>query len=368
MSISVNLKHRLGDFQLDASFEAPDGLTVLFGRSGSGKTSIIKSVSGLIHPNEGHVSSGEMTLLDTQRGIFLPPHKRRIGYIFQEDRLFPHLTVAQNLDYGTRFAPNKTGGSDRQGIIDMLAIGSLLTRKPTHLSGGEKQRVAIGRALLSHPQLILADEPLAALDDERKEEILPYFERLRDHVNVPVLYVTHSAAEVSRLATTVVALANGQVTKQGPAIDVLSDPQVTPLGPSAAGAFLTAKIVRHHSDGITEVDARGTTLLLPNAPHPVGSDLRVRVEAQDVMISLDAPTGISALNILPATVSELRKGDGPGALVQLKLGSNTLLARVTQRSANALSLQPGKNVYAIVKAVSIPRGAIGDRQESTIAD
>ena len=364
MSLSVTLKHRFGGFTLDTAFDAPAGVTVLFGRSGSGKTSIINSVAGLIQPSAGRIVSNGTALFDSSNGTNLPPHKRRIGYIFQEDRLFPHMTVAQNLEYGARFAPKQAPGINQQEIVEMLGIEALLTRQPSRLSGGEKQRVAIGRALLSKPQLILADEPLAALDADRKEEILPYFERLRDHINVPVLYVTHSASEVSRLATTVVALADGRVVKQGPAAQVLSDPQVTPLGAAAAGSFLNATVTRHHEDGITEIDALGTLLLLPRIPYPEGSRLRVRVEAQDVMIAVDAPAQISALNILPATVTAVRKGGGPGALVQLKMGENTLLARVTQRSASALSLAEGKNVFAIIKAVSIPRGAIGDQNEA----
>ena len=365
MSLSVDFKHRFGDFSMDVSFDAPEGITVLFGRSGSGKTNIIKCVSGLVNPDQGHIASNGVVLFDSRNKIRQPPHKRRIGYVFQEDRLFPHLTVAQNLNYGRRFAAPGPNKKDIDQIAELLGLQNLLSRKPALLSGGEKQRVAIGRALLSDPQLILADEPLAALDAARKEEILPYFEHLRDYVNVPILYVTHSAAEVSRLATTVVALEAGRVVRQGPAADVLSDPQVTPLGAGAAGAFLNATVKLHHDDGISELDAQGMPLLLPGVSYPVGTRLRVRIEAQDIMIALDPPVGVSALNILPATITAVRMGDGPGALVQLKTGENTLLARITRRSADALSLQAGKQVFAVIKAVSVPREAIGDRSTTT---
>ena len=206
MSLSVDIQHSFGGFEIDAKFEVSDGIAVLFGRSGSGKSTIVKSVAGLLKPDAGRVTTRGITVFDSTRGINLPPHVRRVGYIFQEDRLFPHMTVAQNLAFGHWFAPKDDIGPDRNEIIAMLGLEKLLERKPARLSGGEKQRVAIGRALLSNPQLVLADEPLAALDDARKEEILPYFERLRDQVNVPVLYVSHAASEVSRLATTVIAL------------------------------------------------------------------------------------------------------------------------------------------------------------------
>ena len=329
MSLSVHLKHRFETFTLDASFEVPRGITVLYGRSGSGKTSIVNAVAGLLRPTTGHVKVGDRTLFDSDAGICLPPHRRRIGYIFQEGRLFPHLTVAQNLGYGRWFAPKHTRSENTDHIIDMLGIRALLDRRPARLSGGEKQRVAIGRALLSGPNLILADEPLAALDQERKEEILPYFERLRDEVDVPILYVSHAASEVTRLATTVVALEAGRVLRQGPASVVLSDPQVTPLGAGAAGAFLDARVIAHHADGISEVEAGGLRLLLPSINVPSGTTLRIRIEAQDVMLALHRPEDISALNILPATVTSIRKGDGPGALVQVQAGGNLLLSRIT---------------------------------------
>lgn len=247
--LEVSVRHSFGEFTLNASFSAPPGVTVLFGRSGSGKTTIVNAVAGLLMPDVGRIASGDWTLLDTERGIRLKPHRRRLGYIFQEGRLFPHLTVRRNLVYGTSFAPKDASRADMGRVVELLGIGRLLDRRPGALSGGEKQRVAIGRALLSAPRLILADEPLAALDDERKAEILPYFERLRDEVNIPILYVSHSASEVARLATTVVALDGGRVATQGQAAEVLGDPAVLPVGAREAGAVLQATVTTTTATG-----------------------------------------------------------------------------------------------------------------------
>jgi molybdate transport system ATP-binding protein len=360
MSLSVSLRHRFDGFVLDAAFEAPRGITVLYGRSGSGKTTIVNALAGLLHPDAGRITSGDSVLFDSAAGINLPPHLRQVGYIFQEGRLFPHLTVHQNLKYGRWFAPKGAALEDMDHIVEMLGIGALLDRRPGRLSGGEKQRVAIGRALLCSPRLILADEPLAALDDARKEEILPYFERLRDELDIPILYVSHSGSEVARLATTLVIVENGHVSRQGDAASLLSDPNVTPFGAGAAGVVLEACVKAQNDDGITEVTSGGQTLLLPHVPAATGASVRIRIEAQDVMIATTRPEGISALNILPATVAALRMGDGPGVLVQLKAGENLLLSRITRRSAQALALQEGSSVYAVLKAVSVPRDAIGD--------
>jgi molybdate transport system ATP-binding protein len=241
----------------------------------------------------------------------------------------------------------------------MLGIGPLLDRRPGALSGGEKSRVALGRAILSAPRLILADEPLAALDDARKAEILPYFERLRDEVAVPVLYVSHSASEVARLATTVVALESGRVIAQGPAEAVLGDPGVLPAGAREAGAVLTARVVRHHPDGLTELDALGLPLLLPRLAAAQGAVLRVRIAAHDVLLSRMRPEGLSALNIMPGTVAEVRTGEGPGALVAIDTPAGRILARVTRRSADALGLAPGRDVHAIIKSVAVAPDDVG---------
>ena len=211
--LAVDVEKRLGDFTIAAKFEAPDGVTALFGPSGSGKTSIVSMVAGLMKPDRGRIMCNGTLLFDSN-GTDEPPHRRHIGYVFQDGRLFPHMTVAQNLDYGRRMYRLPRNDSARSRIVNMLDIGHLLERRPGHLSGGERQRVAIGRALLMHPRLLLLDEPLASLDTARKREIFPYLLRLRDE-RVPMIYVSHHAAELRRIATTVVRIDAGRVTGVG---------------------------------------------------------------------------------------------------------------------------------------------------------
>ena len=359
MMLEVSLKHRFAGFDLDAQFRAPPGVTVLFGRSGSGKTTIINAVAGLLSPDQGRIAAGDWVLLDTKSGLQLRPHRRRIGYIFQEGRLFPHLSVRQNLGYGAWFAPKDAPREDMGRIVDLLGLGALLDRRPGALSGGEKQRVAIGRALLSAPKLILADEPLAALDEARKAEILPYLERLRDEVNIPILYVSHAASEVARLASSVVAIEGGRVVAQGPAAEVLGDPAILPAGAREAGALITARVVRHHDDGLSELEANGIALFLPRLANAPGTQLRLRIAAHDVILSRNRPEGLSALNILPGLVQDIRAGAGPGAIVAIDTVAGRVLARVTRRSALALGLAPGVGVHAIVKSVSVAPADVG---------
>ena len=358
MSLSVHLRHAFAGFALDVAFESPPGLTVLFGRSGSGKTSVINAVAGLLRPDQGRIVAGGVVVLDTALRVDLPAHRRRLGYVFQDARLFPHLTVRQNLIYGRRFAPK--GGVPFDEVVDLLGLSALLHRAPAALSGGEKQRVAIGRALLSNPLMLLMDEPLAALDEARKSEILPYIERLRDQAGVPILYVSHALAEVARLATTLVVIDAGRIVRSGPAAELLADPQLAPtLGLREAGALLSAQVAAHDADGLTRLHCAGGDLWLPRLSAPVGTALRIRISAQDVILARTRPEGLSALNILAATVTDLRVGDGPGALVQLAIGQDRLLARITKRSAEALGLQPGSAVFAILKSVAVAQTDIG---------
>jgi molybdate transport system ATP-binding protein len=359
MTLEVALRHRFPGFALDVAFDAPPGVTALFGRSGSGKTTVINAVAGLLRPEYGKITADGVVLLDTARGVSLPPPRRRIGYVFQDARLFPHLTVRQNLLYGRWFAPKGAGVSlDR--IVDLLGMGPLLARRPGALSGGEKSRVAIGRAILSSPRLLAMDEPLAALDEARKAEILPYLERLRDELHLPILYVSHAMGEVARLANTVVLLETGRVTAVGPTAEILSNPLAAPgLGLREAGALLTARVAAQDADGLTRLDSAAGPLWLPRVAAPVGASLRIRILAQDVMLATIRPEGISALNILPATIRDIRQGDGPGALVRLDAGGEALLARVTRRSVEALGLGPGLAVFAVLKAVSVAQENVG---------
>lgn len=361
MTLSVTLTHQLPGFRLDLAFDAPPGLTVLFGRSGSGKTTIINAVAGLFRPQSGRIVAGDRVLFDSAQGICLPPHRRRLGYIFQEGRLFPHLTVRQNLAYGRWFAPRSAPHVSMDKVVDMLGIGHLLARHPAQLSGGEKSRIALGRALLAAPSLILADEPLAALDEPRKAEILPYFERLRNEVAVPILYVSHSAAEVARLATTVVVIEDGKSTHQGSAAEVLGDPAISPTGVRDVGAMLEACVVTHHSDGLTELSAGGATLFLPRIAQKPGESIRLRIAAHDVILCREKPAGLSALNILEGTIEKIRPGAGPGMIVSLNTTAGRVLARVTRRSATALDLAEGTRCCAVVNSVAIaPEDISGD--------
>ncbi len=360
MNLQVDFHHALGGFTLDVAFEAPPGVTALFGQSGSGKTTIINAIAGLLRPASGRIEMQGSTLFDSSRGVNLPPWKRRLGYVFQDGRLFPHLTVRQNLTYGQRFAPSQKPGPELMDVAEMLGITALLGRRPGRLSGGEQQRVAIGRALLSGPRMLLMDEPLAALDTARKGEILPYLERLRDNADLPILYVSHSVAEVARLATTVVVLEDGRVRRVGPAEQVLSDlDMVRQLGLREAGAVLPATVRCHHADGLSELDVSGGRLFLPRTKSPEGAQVRVRILAHDVILARERPQGMSALNILPGRVIELRGGDGPGMIAQLQCGNDRLLARITRRSANAMELAPGVELFAVIKSVAVAQIDVG---------
>lgn len=373
--LEIALRHRFSGFTLDTQFSVPPGVTALFGHSGSGKTTVVNAVAGLLRPEFGHIKLEGSVLLDTERGIALAPHLRRIGYVFQDARLFPHMSVAKNLVYGQRFARNPApDGVTLERIVQILGLEALMDRKPGTLSGGEKQRVAIGRAMLSHPRLLLMDEPLAALDERRKGEILTYLERLQNEISLPILYVSHSVAEVARLATSLVVLDAGQVRVAGPLEKVMADPATgTAFGLREAGAVLSARLVGHDADGLSRLETRAGPLWLPQLAAPVGASLKLRILAHDVMIATQRPSGVSALNILPARVAHLREGEGPGALVQLALGAGEgestapdaplLLARVTRRSVTALGLLPGKQVYAVLKAVSVARESVGAQNQ-----
>lgn len=222
MTLDIDVSLKRGDFTLDARFATGDGVTALFGRSGSGKTTVVDLIAGLLRPDRGRIAINGEVLVDTERRIFTPPHRRAVGYVFQEARLFPHLSVRNNLLYGRWMAGKAPDRAQFERLADLLGLNGLLQRQVTSLSGGEKQRVAIGRALLAKPRILLLDEPLASLDDERKEEILPVLERLRDNQEIPIVYVSHSLPEVARLATAIVVLERGSVRAHGPARDIVA--------------------------------------------------------------------------------------------------------------------------------------------------
>jgi molybdate transport system ATP-binding protein len=357
--LSVAVKHHFGGFVLDAAFDSDGGLTALFGRSGAGKTSLINAIAGLLRPERGRIMLDGEVLTDTERGIFVPAPRRRIGYVFQEGRLFPHLSVRQNLLYGRWFAPKGGGAAEIDQIIELLGIGALLQRRPANLSGGEKQRVAIGRALLARPRLLVMDEPLASLDEARKTEILPYIERLRDAAGVPIVYVSHQVAEVARLATMMVVLSEGRVAAVGPTAAIMGRIDLFPLtGRAEAGAILATLVAGHDTAfGLTTLRAAAGELRVPHLDLPVGATLRVRIRARDVMIALQPPEGLSALNVLPGTVAEIGAADGPIVEMRLDCAGEALIARLTRRSVETLGLIPGRPVYAVIKSIAFDHHA-----------
>ena len=357
MSLSVKISHQMGAFKLDVAFETGPGVTALFGPSGSGKSSIINGISGLTNLDQGRITLQDSVLYDAATGQNIAPHKRGIGYVFQDGRLFPHLSVEGNIRFAMRFA--KTAGNLDE-VVRMLGIESLLSRRPNSLSGGEKQRVALARAFVSQPKLMLMDEPLAALDAPRKDEILPYLERLRDRADMPIIYVSHSVAEVARLADDMIVLQAGKIVMSGPTEDVLSDPAAMPfVGVREAGSVLRAKVLEHGPDGLCRLQFSGGELVLPGVEAGIGKTIRIRVLAQDILLSLELPKGLSSRNILPVQVTDVKLGEGPGAAVSLRSGADRLLARITSQAAEELGLEPGLDCFAILKATAVPRGDIG---------
>lgn len=366
MSLDISIRHRFGDFALNVAFSAPAGVTALFGPSGAGKTTLVNAVAGLLRPDAGRICVDGAVLFDAADNIDIPAHRRRIGYVFQEGRLFPHLTVAQNLRFGHWFAPTAARTENFDHVVALLGIPHLLTRRPGDLSGGEKQRVAIGRALLAAPRLLLMDEPLASLDDERKAEILPYLERLRDDTRIPILYVSHALAEVARLSTTIVTLAAGRVVSAGPAAKMLSDPRAFPAAAQEeAGAVWSASVVSHDAaDHLTELAVSGGRLWVGQLPNAPGDKVRLRIRARDIVLATTAPQGLSALNTLPATVLDITPSGNGSMNVQLQCGSDRLLARITARSVRGLNLMPGTPCFAILKSIAVARRDIGTFAES----
>ena len=350
--ISAEISHDWGSFALDDAFEAPAGITALFGQSGAGKSSVALAVAGLFKPDQATIRLGGRVLQD--KSSFLPPHRRRIGVVFQDARLFPHFTVRENLGYARRFGSAGEGGPSIGEVADLLGIGRLLERGTGALSGGEKARVAVGRALLSDPAALILDEPFAALDAPRRAEILPHLETLRDRFGLPMLLISHSLAEVAQLATALVVLDGGRVIASGPAVDLLSDPALVPIfGAHEAGSLIVGRVGARAADGLTRVETAGGPVFLTGQLPAEGSRIRLRIRAQDVMLALAPLEGVSALNLLAARVESLSPEGDAGMVVVLRLGEERMLARITRRSAKALELAPGHEVQAILKTVAL---------------
>ena len=362
MSIDVAFAHRYGDFALDVAFEAPNtGITALFGPSGAGKTTVVNALAGLIRPERGHIAVNGRILFDSSEGIWIPAHARRAGYVFQDGRLFPHLNVEANLRFGWRRAANALPEREVTRMIAMLDLQALLRRKPGRLSGGEKARVAIGRALLASPEFVLLDEPLAALDAARKQEIFPYLERLRDEQRLPIVYVSHSLEEVARLADTIVLLGAGRVLASGPLFDLLTDLQFGELsGGSPYGTVLEARVARHLvEDGLSLLAFAGGELTVATLSRTEGSRVRIHIRAEDIILAQERPQAISANNILPATIVALRDSTPQHVDVRLGCGKTHFVARITRASCKRLELCEGQSVFAIVKSVTVTAAGNG---------
>jgi molybdate transport system ATP-binding protein len=353
-AIKARFKLDWAGFSLDVDLEMPGrGVTAFFGHSGSGKTTLLRCIAGLERAPDGFLSMNGEIWQDAD--TFTPTFQRPLGYVFQEASLFPHLSVRRNLEFGLK----RVSAADRrvslQDAIELLSIGALLERLPEKLSGGEKQRVAIARALAVSPRILLMDEPLAALDLQRKQEILPYLERLHDELEIPVLYVSHAPDEVARLADHLVVLDGGRVVAQGPLGETLARVDLPIRLGEDAGVVLDAVVAERDSDWhLARVEFPGGSIWVRDSGHPLGQHVRVRVLARDVSLALTRHSGTSILNTLPAAVVEVANDAHPAlSLVRLNLGGSPLVARLTRRSAHALSLAPGQLLYAQIKAVAL---------------
>ena len=350
--LEVDVRHRFGPFQLEAAFSAPErGVTAIFGPSGCGKTTVLAAVAGLLRPDSGRVVLDGTALFDAAACVFVPPERRRCGVVFQEARLFPHLSVQTNLRYGRRRARTGEAGPEFEEVVELLGIGHLLGRRPGRLSGGERQRVALGRALLSRPRLLLLDEPLAALDAERRAEVLPFLARVRARFGLPMLYVTHALDEVDQLADHLVVMAAGRVLASD-TVEAVSLRTDLPLaGRADAGAVLPCVVSGHdEARGLTRLAFAGGELLVPLTARTVA---RVRVRARDVAVAVAEPVGLSTLNVLAGTVASVDASGPLEAMLCVRVGESALLALVTRDTVARLGLQPGRPVWALVKSVSL---------------
>ncbi len=361
MMLQVALEHTQGGFHLEAAFGADGGVTAIFGRSGSGKTTLVNAIAGLLRLQRGRISFGGEVLFDAERGIHVPPQARRFGYVFQEGRLFPHLTVRHNLLFSNMFLSSKTTAAEFDRIVTLLGLENLLARRPGALSGGEKQRVAIGRALLARPRLLLLDEPLAALDTQRKSEILRYLELLRDEFAVPMLYVSHAVEEVVRLASHVVLLSDGRVEASGPTDEIMSDAALRPLtGRYEGGAVIAAQVTAHDLQyGLAELKFSGGSLYVADLDALPGEAVRVRIRARDVALALQPPSGTTFRNVVCCRIAAIADSAGSMTEVTLDASGATIAARITRQSRDELGLQPGMTVYALIKAIALDRHAVG---------
>ncbi|HME27059.1 MAG TPA: molybdenum ABC transporter ATP-binding protein [Acetobacteraceae bacterium] len=354
MSLSVLLRHRFPSVRMDMAFEVPTpGVTVLFGPSGAGKSTIIAAGAGLLRPDECRIVVDGEVLADTSAGVWLPPERRRIGLVFQDARLFPHMSVTTNLRFGMRRAAPGPVRFDE--VVELLGIGALLMRRPHTLSGGERQRVAIGRALLAQPHLLLMDEPLAALDAARKGEIMPYLTRLKTALKLPIIYVTHALDEVTQLADSLVLIEAGRVVGCGSLSEIVARADLPLAQRDDAGALLLCRVAEHDAAReLSLLQGAGATFWVPLLDAPLGAERRLRIPAREVILASRAPESISVHNVVPGTVRRIAGQAARGSvLVEIALPDGALLSRVTSDAIVRLGLTPGKPVLALIKSTSI---------------
>jgi len=353
--LRARLRLDRGAFRLDVDLDLPQrGISALFGHSGSGKTTILRAIAGLERAPGGYVALGGEVWQDDARGVFVPVHKRALGYVFQEASLFPHLSVRANLEFGRKRVPAHERRFALEPVTELLGIGALLERRPDGLSGGERQRVAIARALLASPRLLLMDEPLAALDLRRKLEILPYLERMHAELAIPIVYVSHAPDEVARLADHLVLLDDGEAVASGPLTETLARVDLPPSFADDAGVVLDTRLAGHEEDALSRLEFAGGALFVGRRREAIGTHLRCRIHARDVSLALSQPQGSSIVNRLPAVVTAVAATETPGhVLVQLRIGSSPLLARITARSRRELGIEPGLRLWAQIKGVAL---------------
>ncbi len=360
--IEIDIEARLGEFQLQVSFAVAGAgsITALFGPSGSGKTSLVRLIAGLETPDKGLIRIGGITLFDKSAGINLPPPQRKVGYVIQESSLFPHLRVRQNLTF-SRWAGRREGTIELARVSAVLGIEHLLERRPERLSGGERQRVAIGRALLSDPSILLLDEPLSALDTNRKLEILPFLEQVRDEFDIPIVYISHSVDEVTRLADYLVVMDSGNVSAYGPIADVLAGLDIRGTGDGLeAGSLIAGTCKRYdHEMRLARIEVEGQFLSLPISRLQIGTPVRLRIKPNDVALALTKPQGTSIQNMLECEISAIEQVGPSHIEVVLMLGGQQIRARITRKAAADLGLVTGAKVIALLKAVALEgRGTI----------
>lgn len=364
--IAVQVEVQLGKFSLMVNALFPGaGTTVVLGPSGAGKTTLLRIIAGLERKATGSIQIANEYLMDTSRGIFVPPHRRAVGYVFQDGRLFPHLSVRGNLDYARKRAREGVGSSTAEQIVRIFHIEHLLERSPSNLSGGEIQRVAIARALLTNPRLLVMDEPLSALDLPRRAEVLAYLETVPRLFGIPVIYITHAIEEAARIAMTLAIVNDGRIIAVGPASEILARLDLSMyLGRFEAGTILEGIIADiDQAYGMSLVETEGTMLQVPSLGMEKGSRVRLHIRARDVSLALSKPKDISIRNIIRATIAEIaEEKDSAFAEVRLQTGSQALRARITRRSLNELALKPGQEVHALIKSIAVDRQLYGGRE------